>query len=195
MGHVDDFLCHGPRDELASLLASLRSEYEVSGSMVGPQEDEVQEVKFLGRTIRYTPAVYEWEGDQKHVATLLERLGFEKGRGVPTPGVKKDEVEEASREPLGPKEAKDYRGQVALVNFVSQDRPDVSFASKDVSKYMSSPAACDQAPLKRIGRYLSLYPRCVYLYQWQDPVSTAEVFSDSDWAGTKGPERAPAGER
>ena len=42
VGHIDDFLCHGPWDELASLLASLQSEYEVSGSMVGPQEDEVQ---------------------------------------------------------------------------------------------------------------------------------------------------------
>ena len=82
---------------------------------------------------------------------------------------------------------------MALLNFMGQDRCDLSFASKEVSKSMSSPCENDQVPLKRIGRYLASYPRCVSLFRWQDPVAGIEVFSDSDWGGDQKTRKSTSG--
>ena len=82
---------------------------------------------------------------------------------------------------------------MALLNFMAMDRVDLSYASKEVAKHMSAPAACDVGPLKRIGRYLKLYPRCVSRYDWQLPVTTVEVFTDSDWGGDTRSRRSTSG--
>ena len=55
--------------------------------------------------------------------------------------------------------AKVYRGLAALGNFVAQDRADIGFAAKEVSKTMADPAECDLLAVKRLGRYLTQYPR------------------------------------
>ena len=80
-------------------------------------------------------------------------------------------------------EAKSYRGLVALGNYMSQDRVDISFGSKEVSKTMSAPAYDDLVPVKRLGRYLQENPRCVTLYHWQDAPLSIDGYSDSDWGG------------
>ena len=64
---MDDFLCHGDRDELWNFLEDLKTEFECSGEMLGPEESSSKEIKFLGRKIRWTPIGIEWEGDSKHV--------------------------------------------------------------------------------------------------------------------------------
>ena len=172
--------------ELRNLLESLKSEYECGGEVLGPGEGEVRELKFLGRKIRYTESGLEWEGDDKHALNFVEKLGLTQSKGVATPGVKHDEsTVGAGQKELGKQEAKEYRGLVALLNFMGQDRCDLSFASKEVSKSMSSPAEGDQVPLKRLGRYLVSYPRSVALYKWQEPVANIAVFSDSDWGGVQ----------
>ena len=51
VAHVDDFLCLGDRSSFVSLLADLKTEYECSGDILGPADDEVRKLKFLGRTI------------------------------------------------------------------------------------------------------------------------------------------------
>ena len=127
---------------------------------MGTEQGETRCLKFLGRTITLTDEGIEWEGDPKHVAAYIEKLkdfaavpdssvggmlqeGSSCGmRGVKTPGVKKQNEEEA-RIILSVALSKSYRGLAALANFISQDRADTSFASKEVSKTMSAPAECD----------------------------------------------------
>ena len=102
-------------------------------------------------------------------------------KGAKTPGVKLDRVHE--RVPLGNAQSKSYRGLVALANYIAQDRADIGFAAKEVSKTMSDPAECDIQPLKRLGRYLIENPRCVNLMRWQSSPSSWDCYSDSDWGG------------
>ena len=147
VGHVDDLLCEGPKQELIKLLKSLQEEYACGGDILGPGQGEVRELKFLGRRIGYTSEGLEWEDDDKHVKSFLEKVGLDKPKRAVTPGTKRDEVEQ-ERKALGAKEAKNYRGVVALPKFMSRDRCDISFALKEVSKFMSSPAECDVGPLK-----------------------------------------------
>ena len=104
-----------------------------------------------------------------------------------TPGVKIDNEKAASDSntgtPLSSADAKLYRGCVALLIHMSQDRPDLSVSAKEVSKSMASPSSSDWIPVKRIARYLALYPRCISLFSWQLPVATLSAYTDSDWAG------------
>ena len=189
VAHVDDLLCLGSRRYLEEFLASLRGEYECSGDILGPADDEVKSLKFLGRTISYTSAGLEWEGDRKHCKAFFEKLGVDPATmsAVQTPGVKVDNEKAAPdrslEAPLSPADAKLYRGCVALLNYMSQDRADLSVASKEVSKSMASPSSSDWVPVKRIARYLSQFPRCVSLFPWQLPVSCLSAYTDSDWAG------------
>ena len=218
VAHVDDFLVLGTDIELRDLLRGLQQEFEGGGKILGYGTGCQVELKFLGRTIKLTPAGIEWEGDQKHAQAFIEKLTAEFGaasgydnasddrtakiwssgptephsvsnlsaprsgwRPQKTPGVKKSDVEE--RIPLKAAESKAYRGLAALVNYMALDRCDIGFATKEISKSMSSPAECDVGPLKRLGRYLVMYPRCISLFRWQDSPWTIDTYSDSDWGG------------
>ena len=59
-----------------------------------------------------------------------------------------------------------YRALVARISYLSQDQPDLKFASMRVRCAMSSPFARDMEKVKRIGRYLAGKPRAVCLF-WQ----------------------------
>ena len=58
---------------------------------------------------------------------------------------------------------------------------------------MATPTAGHLRLLKRVGRYLVGAPRVVWEYAWQEPVATASVFSDSDWAGCRVTARSTSG--
>ena len=195
VAHVDDFLCGGAKKDLVHLLADLQGEFECSAKMLGPEDDEENEIKFLGRMIRLTSAGLEWEGDAKHAKACLEKMNLGDLKGVETPGTKSEgEVKEGVREQvMSPIDAKLYRGCVALLNFMSQDRVDTCYASKEVSKTMSNPRPADWIPLKRIARYLTSHPRCVSLFAWQGPIDKISVFTDSDWGGDLKTRRSTSG--
>ena len=57
---VDDFLVLGARCDLADLLRGLQAEYECSGKILGYDGDDVQELAFLGRSIRLVRGT--WNG-------------------------------------------------------------------------------------------------------------------------------------
>ena len=59
VARVDDFLCLGSRSSLEVLFADLQTEYECRGDILGPADDEVKSLKFLGSGL-------EWEGDKRH---------------------------------------------------------------------------------------------------------------------------------
>ena len=192
VAHVDDFLCYGDGALLVKLLDDLMAKYECSGDMLGPGAREIKELKFLGRKIRWTDAGVEWEGDDKHARSFLEKVGLTGGKGVDTPGVKHEECNEV-KVPMSGEKATEFRGWVALLNFIAQDRVDVAYASKETSKTMSSPMIGDEVAVKRIGRYLERYPTCVYLYAWQPKMLLTTVFTDSDWGSDKKTRRSTSG--
>ena len=151
VAHVDDFLCQGDKREMEKFLEDLKKEYECGGVMLGPEEECSKEIKFLGRTIRWTQKVIEWEGDPKHVENYLTKIGLQQGKAVETPGIKHEDKEMVEPVAMSDKEATEYRGLVALLNFMAQDRADLAFASKEASKSMSAPKKEDMVALKRVG--------------------------------------------
>ena len=184
VAHVDDFLCLGKKSLLHQLLVDLKKPFVCSGKFLGLDRGEHRELKFLGRTIRIGTRGIEWQGDSKHVGAFLSKVGLERGRPVDTPGVKhEDDQHGEDMTEMSKEEAKVYRGLAALANFMSQDRPDLSFASKELSKSMAGPRKKDMTGAKRLGRYLHKFPIAVIVYPWQDPPTSFKGYSDADWAG------------
>ena len=52
-----------------------------------------------------------------------------------------------------------YRALVARISYLSQDRPDLKFASMQVCCAMENPSVRNMERVKRIGRYFAGKPR------------------------------------
>ena len=191
VAHVDDFLACGDKAALVALKAQLQSNFECDGEILGGGDDEVRELKFLGRRIAWTSTGLEWRGDRRQIDAFIEKCGLSGACGVDTPGVKHDRNLDAP--PMSAEEATAHRSLVALANYISQDRPDLSFASKDLSQTMATPLAGDGTGLKRLGRYLREYPEVALVYDWQDEPVEVVGYSDSDWGGCAVTRRSTSG--
>ena len=76
-----------------------------------------------------------------------------------------------------------YRAAAARSNFLGLDRPDIQYATKEISRKMSSPAKGDVRKLHRLARYLKAHPRLVFSFDHQVAPARLDVYSDSNWAG------------
>ena len=76
-----------------------------------------------------------------------------------------------------------YRALAARCNYLSQDRPDIAFSSKELCREFSVPNKSSFQKLKRLARYLAGLPRLVYVYQWQTLPEVLDVYVDTDFAG------------
>ena len=65
---------------------------------------------------------------------------------------------------LTPESATTFRGVGARGNYLSQDRPEISFSTKELCRDVAVPNNASFAKLKRLGRYLVGRPRLVHRY-------------------------------
>ena len=197
VAHVDDFLVSGPRHELLALKNEIRRRYDCDGDVLGDEEGDVSEISFLGRRLVLTKDGIEWQGDRKLVDAFLKRAGVDASCSttrvgqVDTPGVKRERDTEAP--PMNGAEATMHRSLVALLNYIAQDRPDLSFCAKDLSQTMSRPRCGDEVPLKRVVRYLARFPTGKIVFRWQPQCLNLSVFTDADWGGCAQTRRSTSG--
>ena len=77
-----------------------------------------------------------------------------------------------------------------------QDRSDIQFAVKELSRSMSKPTQHDWTKLKRLGRYLIDKPRSRTILRYQytkNKVVKITAFTDSDYAGCTRTRRSTSG--
>ena len=75
------------------------------------------------------------EPDRRHVDLLIQSFGMTNAKGVESPDVKKSADQQAleTRSPLLPKEAaSEFRSAVMRAAYLSQDRPDIGHAVKNL---------------------------------------------------------------
>ena len=77
----------------------------------------------------------------------------ENSRGVGTPGVHESKDQRWEEEEEGGALTK-YRGIAARAIYLGQDRVDIQFAAKEISRFMRVPEKQDWAKAKRLARYL-----------------------------------------
>ena len=95
-----------------------------------------------------------YEADQRHAEIIVDRFGLiGSGKGVVTPGMRKG-PEPGDEEELNRQDASAYRAMVARGNYLTQDRSDIQYAVKELSRAMACPTIGDWKNLKRLARYL-----------------------------------------
>ena len=192
VAHVDDFLAVGNKAALKELKVQLRERYDCDGDILGPDQDEKQEIKFLGRRIKWTDGGLVWCSDPKQVEAFIIRAGLDEKRSASeTPGVKHEKMDH--EELMEEKDVTHHRGLCALANYISQDRPDLGYAALDLSTTMAKPKVSDSQGPKRLARYLCKYPVCELHYKWQKEPAQLQGFSDSDWGSDPHTRRSVSG--
>ena len=82
---------------------------------------------------------------------------------------------------------------MARANYLAQDRLDIAFATKELSRGMSSPKLSDWNQLKKLGRYLIQHPRAVLPFNYQADPGCITGTSDTDWAGCRKTRKSTSG--
>ena len=153
----------------------------------GPDGHDGKDMVILNRVIRYVkdeerPRV-EYEPDMRHADIIVKELGLENANGVDTPSEKRS-VEQQHRDAASPLLSKEdagrFRSLCMRAAYLAQDRMDIAEATKTLARNMASPNEASWRLLKRLGRYLKKYPRCISKCSWQEPSSEFCLLTDSD---------------
>ena len=101
--------------------------------------------------LRWETSGLVYEPDQRHAEVIIRELGLENAGSVLTPGTRAEHdvasapngvlgipLEEES-EPMNPQDATRFRGLAARCNYLGQDRVDLQYACKEVSRRMAKP--------------------------------------------------------
>jgi hypothetical protein len=191
--HGDDFVFTGDDRDLdwAQHEMSTRFLIKVIGRLGGDSGD-LQELRVLNRVLRWERDGIYYEADPRHQEILVAQLASS-SKSLSAPGERKrKEEEEAAEEELTEQEVSAYRSGAARANYLSLDRPDIAFATKELCRRMSCPTRRDTEPLARVARYLKGAPRVAYRFEWQ-PEEGLQTFVDTDFAGCLVTRRSTSG--
>jgi hypothetical protein len=194
--HGDDFVFSGSDADLKWVEEEMGRRFlvKVIGKLGGDKGD-LQELRVLNRVLRWTDEGIFAEADPRHQEILVAQLAGDL-KSLSTPGAKdrterSNAGEEDERE-LTEEGVSAYRSGAARANYLSLDRPDIAFATKELCRRMSCPTSKDVEALRRVARYLKGAPRVVYCFEWQAE-SDLQVFVDTDFAGCMVTRRSTSG--
>ena len=94
------------------------------------------------------------ESNRKYLDTVLELLGLEGAKDVPTPGVPAHKEQLVTRDLLGPAEIAVCRQCVGGLLYYTQHRADAQFEMSILGSMLGKPTGCSMIALKRVARYL-----------------------------------------
>jgi len=182
----DDFTVLGSETNLDWFRKQMAKRYEVEfRARLGYGDTDGKAVTLLNRPIELSSGGITYEADQRHVEIISKDLQLgDKVRYTPSPYEKPkvQEIEHPTAE-LDPKMATMYRAVVARANYLCQDRSDIRYAVKELSRSMSAPREGDYGRLRRLGRCLVQHPRLIQHYRRQSATKFLDVWVDTDFAG------------
>jgi len=192
--HGDDFTVLGHKEDLNWFWTEISKKFESKHrGRIGPEESDLKEIRILNRIVTWTTSGIQYEADQRHVEICLQEVGLEdssKPISTPIDRSAKDSKNrnsvvnsEADAELLNPSAATKYRGIVARMNYLGQDRCEIQFAVKELGKEMSTPTQGSWTKMKRLLRYLMGVPRAVLHFDYQRMPDAIVTWTDSDFAG------------
>ena len=185
--HGDDFTFSGKRVDLLYIRGKMEESYELKmRAMLGDDFGDDKEIAILNRSISWRGESIHYEADPKHVSEILKYFDLDddsKTFVVPFLRETKEELAKEDHE-LSPEVATEFRGLAARANYLSLDRVDIQFATKEICRDMASPKASSLSKMKRLARYLLGAPRQTIMFQpCLEEFPEMLVYSDSDWAG------------
>ena len=79
------------------------------------------------------------------------------------------------------------------LQFLGQDRGDITESVKCLTRRMAVPRECDMQDLKKLARFIKHRPRVVTYYECQEVPTRLDVLCDSDHAGCLETRRSTTG--
>ena len=92
-------------------------------------------INFLGRNITNNGDYYEVSLSDKYTTDLLQEAGLANSKAAPAPGTKVSNTD--LEQPLNTEEHKAYRRAVGKLQWMTYTRPDISYATKELSKILN----------------------------------------------------------
>ncbi|CAK9064860.1 Retrovirus-related Pol polyprotein from transposon RE2 (Retro element 2) (AtRE2) [Includes: Protease RE2 [Durusdinium trenchii] len=161
--HGDDITVLGFEDDLMLLYKQMGTRYEMKfGGLLGPDKTDVQNVAILNRLVHYGATATTFEADPRHVEIILNQPDETLLTGT-----------DITR----------YRSLTMRANYLSLDRPDIAYATKELARGTQTPTQGHYNGLKRLARYLGGHRRLVWSCAEQSEQNKLKMFSDSDDGG------------
>ena len=140
--------------------------YIKNRGIIGPAPGYVKVIRILDRMLTWKESGLEYEADQRHADKIIQDLGLGDSTAVTSPGVQPN-VQDNDDDYMEREEAKIYRGIVARANYLTQDRSEIQYSTKELSRTMANPRKKKQIgkQAERLGnmligrqRYITQYP-------------------------------------
>ena len=130
-----------------------------------------------------TLTVRVWPFWERYVRSLLDSTGMNQCKSMATPG-SKDQERQATNDKLDPQEHREFRSGAGICQYMTEQRFDVAFSTKEIMRDAAGPTTASKAKLKRITRYIKGRQRCVLNFHWVTTLDDViHVTVDADWAG------------
>ena len=182
--HGDDFLVCGATQGLEELAKEFNGHFLVKKSGIASLKPQHQsETHFLKRRISVDGFGWPVELEQRYVKSSFDAIAMNHCKSMATAGSKKHEGNSAT-EKLDAKEHREFRYCAGICQYMTEQRFDIGFSTKDIMREAAGPSTASKTKLKRIARYLKGRQRCVLNFPWVAKLEDViHVTVDADWAG------------
>jgi hypothetical protein len=154
----------------------------------------------LGMRIRYEKKKRMIIDQEKYTEEKIKQFGLEETKTVSTPADYTTKLKTANDEEVmkSEKDVTKYRGYVGSLIYASiSTRPDVTFATNQLSRHMNKPTQQHMTAATRVFRYLRDHTNTglEYHHNVQDIESGVRInaFCDSDWGGDSDDRKSTSG--
>ena len=196
--HVDDIMIAGSTYYIEKVFVPMiKEKFEISLALMKTKGDEISFLKRTYRKIDDGIVIIPGHYIETTVNVFEEVYGKIKFQKIPADSLIQVEDESA---PLGPEEATMFRSMVGMAIYLSQERLDIGFVTKELASKMSRPTKMAMGHLKKMLGYLkgtSNYAMKLRVptagkgsRMWSAKAMVLETFSDSDWSGNKAHRRS-----
>ncbi len=180
--HMDDGHAAGPAECLRRLLKELGERLLLKHVGIIDGSEGADRYSYLKQNKQRIGGHIATKPRDKYVDDVLKLLELEGCKPVSTPGVKGDMP--GDDELLENAEAALYRTCVGkLLYYGHNQRGDVQYTIKELSRHVSKPTERAMRKLKRVARYLKGAKELVSVFGPEGRCDAIRVYVDSDWAG------------
>ena len=133
-----------------------------------------------------------WEVSSIELLAKVSKKKFTKKR-MGNKAAKAHERLECAGDLLDEEASTSFRAVAARFLYLSMDRPECAFASKELCRQFATPTRKGVEALKRAVRFLVGMPRLVYCFDFQPHVKSLHAYVDTDFGGCHVTRRSTSG--
>ena len=183
--HMDDVHGFGPDPQVQKFKEDLAAHIWFRDGGVHHDGAEYDHLKRFRKKLNGAVTI---ESNPKYLDAVLELLGLEGAKHVPTPSVPGHKEKLMIGELLNSSETTVYRQCVGSLLYYTQDRADAQYEVSILGSMLGKPTQGSMIALKRVTRYLKGTRDFVNKLEMDNEIDKRVLkldgYSDTDWAGS-----------